>query len=117
MRRLLLLGCALVLLVPWVATANPELMSLQNDDGQWVLPSKNYSSTRYSSLNQVTADNVKRLKSAWTFSTGALRGHEGQPLVVGTTMYVHSAFPNNIYALDLAKEGAPLKWQYTPRQD
>jgi alcohol dehydrogenase (cytochrome c)/methanol dehydrogenase (cytochrome c) subunit 1 len=117
MKRGLWLACALVLLLPWVATANQELMSLQNDDNQWVLPSKNYSSTRYSTLNQITTDNVKRLKTAWTFSTGALRGHEGQPLVVGTTMYVHSAFPNHIYALDLAKEGAPIKWKYTPRQD
>jgi lanthanide-dependent methanol dehydrogenase len=117
MKRGFLLACALVLLLPWVAAANQELMSLQNDDNQWVLPSKNYSSTRYSTLNQITTDNVKQLKASWTFSTGALRGHEGQPLVVGSTMYVHSAFPNHIYALDLAKEGAPIKWKYTPRQD
>jgi len=50
-------------------------------------------------------------------STGALRGHEGQPLVVGSTMYVHSAYPNHVYALDLKKEGAPIIWQYTPTQD
>jgi lanthanide-dependent methanol dehydrogenase len=117
MRRGFLLACAAVLLLPLGAAANPELLSLQNDDGQWVLPSKNYASTRYSTLGQITTENVKRLKSAWTFSTGALRGHEGQPLVVGTTMFAHSAFPNHIYALDLAKEGAPIKWKYTPRQD
>jgi len=117
MRRGFLLACMLVLLCPWGAAANPELMALQNDDGQWGLPSKNYAGTRYSSLGQINADNIKRLKASWTFSTGALRGHEGQPLVVGTTMYVHSAFPNHIYALDLSKEGAPIKWRYTPRQD
>jgi alcohol dehydrogenase (cytochrome c)/methanol dehydrogenase (cytochrome c) subunit 1 len=117
MRRGFLLACAAVLLLPLAAAANPELLSLQNDDGQWVIPSKNYASTRYSTLGQITTENVKRLKSAWTFSTGALRGHEGQPLVVGTTMFAHSAFPNHIYALDLAKEGAPIKWKYTPRQD
>ena len=117
MRRGFLLACAMVLLWSWGAAANPELMSLQSDDGQWALPGKNYSSTRYSTLGQINADTVKRLKPAWTFSTGALRGHEGQPLVVGTTMYVHSAFPNHIYALDLSKEGAPIKWKYTPRQD
>jgi glucose dehydrogenase len=117
MKCSLFLVCALALLLPGVASANPELMALQGDDGQWVIPSKNYASTRYSTLSQITADNVKRLKSAWTFSTGALRGHEGQPLVVGTTMYAHSAFPNHIYALDLTKEGAPIKWKYTPRQD
>ena len=46
-----------------------------------------------------------------------LRGHEGEPLVVGSTMYVHTPFPNIVYALDLAKEGAPIKWKYVPKQD
>jgi lanthanide-dependent methanol dehydrogenase len=92
-------------------------MSLQNDDGQWAIPGKNYSSTRYSSLGQITTANVGKLRQAWSFSTGTLRGHEGQPLVVGTTMYLHSAFPNHVYALDLSKEGASMKWSYTPKQD
>ena len=117
MRRGLVLATLAVLLLPCVAAANQELMSLQNDDGQWAIPGKNYSSTRYSTLSQINTGNVSKLRQAWSFSTGALRGHEGQPLVVGTTMYVHSAFPNHIYALDLSKEGAPIKWKYTPKQD
>ena len=117
MKRGLVLVTLAVLLLPFAAAANQELMSLQNDDGQWAIPGKNYSSTRYSTLSQINTGNVAKLKQAWSFSTGALRGHEGQPLVVGTTMYVHSAFPNHIYALDLTKEGAPIKWRYTPKQD
>ncbi|HEX3583850.1 MAG TPA: hypothetical protein VH087_18940, partial [Thermoanaerobaculia bacterium] len=35
-----------------------NLASLQNDDGQWVMPAKNYASTRFSSLNQINAGNV-----------------------------------------------------------
>jgi lanthanide-dependent methanol dehydrogenase len=87
------------------------------EDKQWTMQNKNYASTRYSGLDQVTADNVKNLKVAWTFSTGVLRGHEGGPLVVGNTMYVHTPFPNIVYALDLTKEGAPVKWKYVPKQD
>jgi alcohol dehydrogenase (cytochrome c)/methanol dehydrogenase (cytochrome c) subunit 1 len=117
MRSKISLAGLFVLLLPWVAYANPELAAMQKDDGQWVLPSKDYASTRYSSLAQITTETVKRLRPAWSFSTGALRGHEGQPLVVGTTMYVNSAFPNHIYALDLTKDGAPMKWKYTPKQD
>jgi PQQ-dependent dehydrogenase (methanol/ethanol family) len=45
-----------------------------------------------------------------------LRGHEGGPLVVGDTMYVHTPFPNTVYALDLNNEGKIL-WKYEPRQD
>src|SRR5689334_18627109 len=84
---------------------------------QWTMPNKHASATRYSGLTEITPDNVKNLKVAWTFSTGVLRGHEGEPLVVGNTMYLATPFPNNVYALDLTKEGAPVKWKYTPRQD
>jgi len=88
-----------------------------DEDKQWTMQNKNYASTRYSGLDQVNTDTVKNLKVAWTFSTGVLRGHEGAPLVVGSTMYVHTPFPNIVYALDLTKEGAPVKWKYVPKQD
>jgi lanthanide-dependent methanol dehydrogenase len=90
---------------------------VSDEDKQWGMPNKNYASTRYSSLNAINTDNVKTLKAAWSFSTGVLRGHEGGPLVVGSTMYVHTPYPNIVYALDLTKEGAPVKWKYVPKQD
>ena len=121
-RFMMLIGVVLLLVgglvvAPFVASANDELLKLQNDDGQWVMQRKNYSSWAYSTLNQVTKENVKNLKVAWSFSLGTLQGQEGVPLVVGTTMYVHTSFPNNVYALDLTKEGAPIKWSYHPKQD
>ncbi len=76
------------------------------DDGQWLMPAKNYASTRYSELGQINAQNVNNLKVAWTFSTGNTRGHEAAPLIVGGTMYVVAPFPNYLYALDLANSGA-----------
>src|SRR4029078_9594381 len=42
---------------------------------------------------------------------------DGEPTVVGTTMYLATPFPNIVYALDLSKEGAPIKWKYAPKQD
>jgi PQQ-dependent dehydrogenase (methanol/ethanol family) len=117
MRRSIWGIVVVALSLPLAVVANQDLLTRQADDNQWVLPSKNYSATRYSSLAQITVANVKGLHQAWSFSTGALRGHEGQPLVVGSTMFVHSAYPNHVYALDLTKEGAPIKWQYTPTQD
>ena len=42
---------------------------------------------------------------AWTFSTGVLRGHEGAPLVIGDVMFVHTPFPNTVFALDLNNDG------------
>lgn len=117
MRRSIWFAALFALLVPLSAHGNPELLALQTDDGQWAMQGKNYSATRYSTLTQITPDNIKNLKPAWTFSLGTLQGQEGGPLVVGTTMYVHSSYPNHVYALDLTKAGAPLKWKYTPKQD
>jgi len=117
MKRMLILSLSIMLLLPLVVHANQELLKLQNDDGQWVIQRKNYSATGYSRLTQITRKNVHKLKVAWSFSLATLQGQEGAPLVVGTTMYAHSSFPNHVYALDLSKEGAPLIWSYTPKQD
>jgi len=86
-------------------------------DGDWQMPGRDYSLQRFSPLASVSTSNVANLKAAWTFSTGTLRGHEGNPLVVGNVMFVHTSFPNIVYALDLAKEGAPQIWKYTPKNN
>jgi len=96
--------------------ADEALDKLASDPKQWVMQQGNDANTRYSKLNQITAANVKKLQVAWTFSTGVLRGHEGGPLVVGDVMYVHTPFPNTVYALDLNHEGKII-WKYEPRQD
>ena len=98
------------------AKANDELLKLQTDANQWVMPLGNYASQRYSSLDQINTTNVKQLQVAWTFSTGVLRGHEGGPLVIGDVMYIHAPFPNTVFALDLNNDGRIL-WKYQPTQD
>ena len=118
MRKILLLSCvaASALIANGAAFANDELVTLQKDAKQWVMPAGNYNNQRYTGLNQITNENVKDLVPAWTFSTGVLRGHEGGPLVIGDVMYVHTPFPNIVYALDLNNDGQIL-WKYEPKQD
>src|SRR5215208_5932978 len=84
------------------AFSEPDLLKLQKDDGQWAMPAKNYASTRFSTLDEINTGNVGRLKVAWTFSTGVTAGHEAPPLVVGSTMYLITPFPNFVFALDLS---------------
>ena len=96
--------------------ANDDVLKLSSDPNNWAIQSGDYAGTRFTKLNQITTANVGSLKVAWTFSTGVLRGHEGSPLVIGDTMYLHSAFPNNVYALNLADENKII-WQYSPKQD
>lgn len=78
----------------------------------WQMPGRDYALTRFSPLDQITAANVVGLKPVWTFSTGAIRAHEGSPLVVGAVMYLHTPFPNAVFALDLTKPGAPILWSF-----
>src|SRR6478736_295655 len=72
------------------------------------------------SLQAVAADRAGdwpiagQLKLAFRFKTGVEKGHEAAPLVVGDTMYVVTPYPNYLYALDLTKPGANVKWKFDP---
>ena len=90
--------------------------TLNAPEGEWHTTGRDYGLQRYSPLEQITTANVQNLKAAWMFSMGTLRGQEGNPLVVGHVMYVHTSFPNIVYALDLSKRGAPMIWKYVPNQ-
>jgi glucose dehydrogenase len=62
---------------------------------------------RYSTLRQVDAGNVARLKSAWTFRTGR-PGSEAIPIVVDGVMYLTA--PDGVYAL--VPETGELLWKH-----
>ena len=81
---------------------------------EWTMAPGDYANTRFSTLGDINTSNVNQLKEAWTFSTGSVSGHEAAPLIVGTTMYIVTPFPNTLYALDLTQPGAKIKWRYDP---
>jgi lanthanide-dependent methanol dehydrogenase len=107
---------AAAMLAAGPAFAQTDLGKMSQNANDWVMPTKDYANTRYSTLKQINTGNVGKLQVAWTFSTGVLRGHEGSPLVIGDVMYVHAPFPNIVYALDLNNDGKIL-WKYEPKQD
>src|SRR6201999_1657150 len=100
--------------LPGLAHAGAGSAATCGEEGEWAMPAKDYAGSRYSGLTQITPQNAKTLHPVWTFSTGVLGGHEGQPLVVKDTMYVVTPWPNALYAFDLSKEGYPLRWKYRP---
>ena len=109
LRDFSVLACsALVFAGP--ALANDELMKLEQDANQWVMPTGDYSNHRFSTLKQITAANIKNLRPVWSFSTGALRGHEGQPLVVAqekSSIYIADVDnPGATYSFDLSRFGS-----------
>ncbi len=98
------------------ALANDSIKDCVSDPNNWCMQQGDWSSQRYSKLDQINTKNVGNMQVAWTFSTGVLRGHEGSPLVIGSTMYVHTPFPNIVYALNLDDENKII-WKYEPKQD
>jgi glucose dehydrogenase len=106
----------LALSIPTVVQAAPDLDGAMKNPNNWAYPRGQYNNQGYSELSQINTSNVKNLKLAWTFSTGVNRGHEGAPLVIDGVMYLHTAFPNNVYALDLNNDQKIL-WSYFPKQN
>lgn len=89
--------------------------ALADQPGEWPMAAKDFAGWRYSPLDQIDTSNVGQLRVAWTFSLGVLRGQEAAPIVAADTMFVVSPYPNILYALDLTRSGAPLKWKHEPK--
>jgi len=86
------------------------------DDGaEWRMPARDYANTRFSPLDEITPSNASQLQLAFSFSTGVEKGHEAAPIVVGDTMYVVTPYPNYVFAFDLTKPGANVKWKFDPK--
>ncbi len=77
----------------------------------------------YSTLKQVTRENVSKLKVGWTYHTGALQpetrlnekaAFEATPILIDGTLYLTTPF-NQVIALDAAS-GAE-KWKFDPKVD
>ncbi|MBV9448068.1 MAG: PQQ-dependent dehydrogenase, methanol/ethanol family [Streptosporangiaceae bacterium] len=78
----------------------------------WPQPGGDFGSTRFSPLQQVNTADASKLQVAWEMSTGTDRGLEGQPLVIGDTMFTVSAYPNYVTAINLNNDQP--EWKYVP---
>ncbi|MFI3184362.1 MAG: methanol/ethanol family PQQ-dependent dehydrogenase [Methylococcaceae bacterium] len=109
--------CSSVLLTVSMPTqANKALDRLSKEDTNWVMQTKDYGASHFSEMTQINSHNVQHLQPVWSFSTGVLNGHEGGPLVVDGIMYVHTPYPNNIFAIDL-DEPDKILWEHKPKQN
>src|SRR3954463_6177881 len=114
------LAIVLLCLVPLSAAGQiaiaPNAAS-PNEDGQWVMPTKDFANTRFSGLREITKENVKNLKVEFAISTGTEMGQESAPIVVQNTLYFVTPYPNILFAVDLTKPGGAVKWRYEPKTD
>jgi alcohol dehydrogenase (cytochrome c) len=75
----------------------------------WLTYSGSYRGWRYSSLDQITSQNVTHLKLAWALQLQTSDRVEGSPIVVDGVMYMTSP-PSDVLAIDAAA-GKTL-WRY-----
>nr|WP_294504828.1 membrane-bound PQQ-dependent dehydrogenase, glucose/quinate/shikimate family [uncultured Rhodopila sp.] len=102
-----------------VASAGSQSDLAAQPDGDWQAYGRSGFGDRYSPLRQITPDNVKNLKLAWTFHTGDMHGPndplettmEVTPIAANHMVYLCSAH-QIAFALDAAT-GA-LKWKFDP---
>lgn len=109
------------------ALANAEIEERSKDHNWWAAPGGNNQLHRHSDLKDINKENVKDMGYVWSQSTGALRGHEGQPVVVEhdgkPMMYFSSGCPNMaqcniLQALDLSDPDNPVQvWNYVKKTD
>jgi len=114
-KKLVFASLLSMLALPGLAVANPDVEKQIANQNNWAMQAGDMYNQRYSKLSQINTQNVGKMQVAWMFSTGVLRGHEGSPLVVNGTMYIHTPFPNKVFALDLDTQ--KIKWRYEPKQD
>jgi alcohol dehydrogenase (cytochrome c) len=87
-----------------------RLNAAAKEPQNWLTYGGTYTATRYSPLDQISKNNLKKLVPVWTFQTGKVDGgFSVTPLVADGVMYITSPF-NRVFALD-AVTGKEL-WHY-----
>ena len=119
MHRYLIFACAgliATLLVMEITTAQELTYTPVTDErlrspdaSDWLMYRGTYDSWGYSSLDQITTENVSRLVPVWSMSTGVTSGHQSPPIVNDGVMFVTTP-DAQVIAID-AKTGDQL-WRY-----
>jgi len=82
---------------------------LKPEDGNWPMIRRTYDGWGYSPLDQITPENVAKLKLVWSSTTGEGRAHEAAPVVNNGVIFITTPF-NQVIAFD-GTTGTIL-WRY-----
>ena len=105
-----------LLIAPLGAAAQITAQRLDNaaaEPANWLTYSGTYLSQRYTTLDQITRNNVDDLELKWVFQAQSLEAFEATPLVVDGIMYLTEA-PNTAIALDASTGRIFWRNQYDP---
>src|SRR5690242_13681745 len=113
-RPIFVLAFLLTLTVELPAQVTWErLVNATREPQNWLTHSGTLQSQRYSTLSEITPDNVKNLELKWVFQARSFEKFEATPLVVDGVMYTVQA-PNDVVALDAATGRVFWVYNYTP---
>ena len=121
-RRRRLLACYVASLIGLLSVrmhgqVTPQRLTAAASEPQnWLTYSGNYSSQRFSLLDQITPANVKNLKLQWVYQSPVAGNWQTTPLVVDGVMYITQR-PNDVVALDAVTGRAFWIYRYTPNPD
>ena len=90
-----------------------RLLNAAAEPHNWLTYSGNLLGQRYSTLAEITPDNVRNLELKWVFQARSFEKFEATPLVVDGVMYTVQP-PNDIVALDAATGRVFWIYQYRP---
>ena len=81
MKRAIIVLIALGPLSAFAQVAPDRIVRAEAEPGSWLTYSGNYQSHRYSPLNQITRENVGRLRPAWVYQVRRTGIVETSPIV------------------------------------
>src|SRR5262249_32583371 len=99
--------------LPALAVDPSRLEAADQNPNDWLTYHGSYKSWHYSALDQINADNVKRLRVAWTHAPGkSTRGLQSFPLVADGVLYYTGSY-SRVWALDGAS--GEVLWSFFPK--
>src|SRR2546425_10378899 len=107
----IIVALCLMAFAPLLAqVSSTRLANAAAEPGQWLMYSGSYRSERFSSLTQISTENVGRLRPVWDYQPPGTGSLETTPVVADNIMYVTPG-PASVTALAL-KDGRPI-WEWT----
>jgi alcohol dehydrogenase (cytochrome c) len=97
----------------WAQVSFDRILAAGNEPQNWLTYSGSTMSQRYTTLSDITPQNVKNLELQWQFQARSLEKFEATPLVVDGILYTVQA-PNNVVALDAATGRIFWTYPYVP---
>ncbi|MBL8214835.1 MAG: PQQ-dependent dehydrogenase, methanol/ethanol family [Bryobacterales bacterium] len=93
-----------------------RIRDAEKEPHNWLTYSGNYNGQRYSPLDLINTNNVKRLKVAWVHHTNTTESHETTPIVVDGIMFLTEG-PNVVKSIDTRTGNLLWRYQKTIPQD